>query len=152
MKRNWDIDGFLAYGRHAIYVDQFHMMKRLRRYRFTLAHQLSHLLLHEDIYEGANIESLEDYVRFQNDLDPDLRAAYEFQAMNLAGRVLLPEVSFFGLCEKTLSSVRHRLPADVDRALLGELIAAKVAAVFEVSEEVAVRRLFKDRLWEKGGW
>ena len=98
------------------------------------------------------LESLEDYIRFQNTLDPDLRAAYEFQAMNLAGRILLPDVSFLGLFEKTLSAVRHRLPADVDRALLGELIAAKVASTFEVSEEVAVRRLFKDRLWEKGGW
>jgi hypothetical protein len=105
------------------------------------------MLLHEKIYDEANIHSLDDYVRFQEEMDPDLRAAYEFQAMNLAGRILLPKDTFLKACARVLAPLQRRIPAGTDLSLLCELIAARTGPLFEVSEEVAFRRLFKDRLY-----
>lgn len=149
LRKNWEIDGFLGYERKAIYVDQFQMMNRLTRYRFTLAHEVGHLLLHEDLYKEANIVSLEDYLQFQQKLDSDLRDAYEFQAMNLAGRILLPQRPFMTACRSLLQEVRPKLPEVADWTVVGELIGRRVAPAFEVSDEVAGRRLFKDRLWDE---
>jgi Zn-dependent peptidase ImmA (M78 family) len=124
------------------------MLNRLGRYRFTLAHELCHMLLHREIYDNAKIHSLDDYVRFQEELDPDLRAAYEFQAMNLAGRLLLPKGAFVKACARVLAPLRKRIPTGADLSLLCELVAARTGPQFEVSEEVAFRRLFKDGLYK----
>ncbi len=125
------------------------MMNRVRRYRFTIAHKVAHLVLHDDLYEEAGIRNLEDYLGFQEELDPELRDAYEFQAMNLAGRVLLPRPTFIRACRRVLDTVRAKLSQVKDWNTVGELVAWRVAPEFEVSEEVASRRLFKDRLWDE---
>ena len=107
------------------------------------------MLLHREIYDEAKIHSLEDYLGFQDDLDPDLRAAYEFQAMNLAGRILLPKDAFLEECSRVLAPLKKRIPTGADLSLLCELIAARVGPQFDVSDEVAFRRLFKDGLYKK---
>jgi Zn-dependent peptidase ImmA (M78 family) len=149
LRQNWDVDGFLAFACNAIYVDQWQMVNRVRRYRFTIAHELAHLILHSDLYEEAGIGDLEDYLAYQESLDPDLRDACEYQAMNLAGRILLPRPSFTTACRRVLDSVRAKLTQVKDWNTVGELVASRVAPEFEVSDEVASRRLFKDRLWDE---
>jgi len=42
-----------------ICVDQFQMMHRLARHRLMAAHELKHLVLHQDLYEETLIEALD---------------------------------------------------------------------------------------------
>ena len=42
------------------YLDDF----KYRRVRFSMAHELGHLVLHRDVYESLKIKSLEDYYGF----------------------------------------------------------------------------------------
>jgi hypothetical protein len=68
--------------------------------------------------------------------------------MNLAGRILLPKDTFIEECARVLAPLQKRIPTGADLSLLCELIAAKVGPQFEVSDEVAFRRLFKDGLYK----
>jgi len=151
LKRNSQIDGFLAFDCSAIYVDQYQLEHHPSRYRFTLAHELSHLILHKDIYREASIETLDDYIRWHEELDEYVRSAYEFQAMNLAGRILLPKTTFLSTCERHLSPLRAQIPEEADPSLVCELLGAKVAPEFAVSDEVTFRRLWRDGLCEDLG-
>jgi len=151
LKRNSQIDGFLGFDCSAIYVDQYQLEHYPSRYRFTLAHELSHLILHRDIYHEAGIETLDDYIRWHEELDEYVRSAYEFQAMNLAGRILLPKTTFLSTCERHLSPLRAQIPEEADPSLVCELLGAKVAPEFDVSDEVAFRRLWRDGLCEDLG-
>jgi hypothetical protein len=45
-----DIDAFISSDLKSITIDQYTMEKRENRYRYTLAHEIAHKLLHEDIY------------------------------------------------------------------------------------------------------
>ena len=151
LKRCRDLDGFLSSDGEAIYVDQAQLEKSLHRYRFTLAHEVSHLLLHLDLYREAAPKTLAEYLAFQESFDGDLRNAYEFQAMNVAGRILLPRAPFVRCAGAVLSGLQARIRETADARTICELLASHVAPRFEVSEEVAFRRLWGDRLCDEIG-
>ena len=151
MKRDFDIDGFLAYACDAIYVDQFQLERRRNRYHFTLAHELSHLLLHKDLYENESIRDLQGYLNFMAALDKGDLNNYEWQANNLAGRILLPEKTFVEACRECFIPLKQQIPDDVDKTQVCFHIAEQVADQFEVSGKVAYLRLWNDGLSDQVG-
>ncbi len=68
--------------------------------------------------------------------------------MSLAGRILLPKGTFVEACTRVLAPLQKRIPSGADLTLLCELIASRAGPQFEVSDEVAFRRLFKDGLYK----
>lgn len=50
--KGFEIDGFLTRDFSSIYVDDFVQSNRPTRYRFTLAHEVGHLILHKELLEG----------------------------------------------------------------------------------------------------
>ena len=50
MLKNFDVDGFTSSDLSNIYVDEFIYSNRPGRYRFTLAHEVGHIILHKEIY------------------------------------------------------------------------------------------------------
>lgn len=145
LKNDFDIDGFLACGAETIYVDDGqHRHRSEVRLRFTLAHEISHHELHKEIFDEADIHSLDDYLRFQDELDPVLRDNYEFQAYNVAGRILVPTGKLVEASRDALDTVRGRLPTGIDRRALCSVLAARVAEPFNVSTSVVEKRLLND--------
>ncbi len=49
LQGDFDIDGFMSGDLSRIYIDDFIFKKRPFRYRFTLAHEIGHLILHKDL-------------------------------------------------------------------------------------------------------
>ncbi len=53
LQRDFDIEGFISGDLSCIYVDDFVFQNRLFRYRFTLAHEIGHLVLHKDLIRAS---------------------------------------------------------------------------------------------------
>jgi len=104
LKNVHDIDGWLTSDLRSIIVDEYQIEHFENRYRFTLAHEVSHLVLHKKVYESANISKTDDYLEFIKQLgETGLVANFEWQANNLAGLILVPEYHLFQEAKKIIS-------------------------------------------------
>jgi hypothetical protein len=122
------------------------MLRNENRYRFTLAHEAAHLVPHRKVYEEARIKSLPEYLAFQDAVDPDVRDAHEWQALNF-GRPNTPSQGpFIAACEKKLAPLRRKLPKQYEPRTLCGILANRVAPTFKVSYQTAETRLWGDGL------
>src|SRR2546430_10683886 len=79
------VDGFLSRDRDAIYVDERVSNAIPSRYRFTLAHEVGHLVLHEELYKVAGFQTPAEWLEFQSSLLERDYSRYEFQAYCFGG-------------------------------------------------------------------
>lgn len=147
--RDFRIEGWLSHDGRAIYIDERQCTEMETRYRFSLAHEVSHLLLHADLYRGVRLKSFEDWIAFQDSFDPQVRDSLEWQARSLAGRILVPTAPLVREAQAVLELVKDRLPKDVKVELLFGRLAIPLADMFNVHEEVVRIRLSGDRIGEK---
>ena len=88
-----EIDAFLSSDLNSITVDQ---NLDENRYRFALAHELAHRLLHDEIYKKYNFGNIDEWLSVITDIQ---RSPYqkrerdkaEWQADELAGLILVPK-------------------------------------------------------------
>ena len=119
------------------------------RYRFTLAHEISHILLHSDIYQGRRFQTVEHWLEFQDTFDPQVRDAFEWQARNLAGRILVPTTPLIEQGNKVLTETRDKLPMAIDPEMLWGYLAIPLSDLFNVHQSVLFYRLTGDRVGAK---
>ena len=93
LKNEIGADSYLCIDPHRIVIDQSQENYE-NRLRFTYAHELSHFLLHKDIYDLSRIKDGDSYKEFQNSLTGEEIARLEFQAYFLAGYLLMPKNVF----------------------------------------------------------
>ena len=150
--RDLDIDGFIGSDLQSITVDEFVYKNRVSRYRFTLAHELAHKILHARIYEQFAVTGIQDWERFQDEVNEKDYAILEGQANWFAGLVLVPPQELARVFAKVIAKAKS-LGVDFEKA--GDMalpyIAKGVAAEFEVSAEVGRIRIQKDGLWKLSG-
>lgn len=144
----FEVDGFISSDLKAITVDASMQKHRPGRYRFTLAHELAHAVLHRRIFLANRFARAEDWKRFQRDLDEADRGWLEYQAYAFAGLILVPAESLLAEYQKALR-VAGRAGLSLQSA--GEVarpyIANWLARRFDVSPQVIEKRLNKDELW-----
>lgn len=144
LQRDFRIDGFLAGNMTEISIDEQAYMSVPRRTRFTLAHELSHLLLHEPIFAGR-MRTILDYKKFVESIDDETYAWIEWQARCLAGLILAPHRHLKREFEKALSlASKHGLKPETEPAV--GYICDWISDRFEVSAQVISYRLNKDEL------
>lgn len=90
----FDIDAFLSSDLMSITVDQD---VHENRYRFTLAHELAHRLLHADMYRQYGFGNTEEWLSViagiqASSYQKKEREKAEWQADQLAGLILVPKV------------------------------------------------------------
>ena len=151
LARDWHVDGFLTFIPDTIYVDQRQMETQETRYRFTLAHEVGHWILHRDLYNDEKVSDLEAYLRMYEAMDDEDLSACEFQARNLGGRILLPRAPFLEVVEQAFKPLRPKVPQKADTKLVCGRLAKVVAPRFNVHEQVIETRLFGDGLCEEIG-
>ena len=142
--KEFGIEGWLSHDQSAIHVDGYQFSSLEQRYRFTLVHEVSHLLLHSDMYQGRSFDSVEAWLGFQASIDEELLDNLEWQARNLAGRILVPSVPLLDMAQEALDSRRDRIPSDVDPGTLWGYLAIPLSYKFNVSEQVVEIRLSGD--------
>jgi len=147
--RDFQIESWLSHDTQTIYVDLRQCEEMETRYRFSLAHEVSHLLLHADLFRGSRLDSFADWIAFQEGLDPVLRDNLEWQARSLAGRILVPGGPLVAHAQAMVDRARRRLPHQVSPQALYGSISIPLAALFKVHEEVVRIRLSGDGLGER---
>jgi hypothetical protein len=90
MHKAFDTDGSTTSDLEAIYVEEFVYDQRPGRYRFTLAHEAGHIVLHDKPYRSLKWDSLEEWKRTAQGIDEEQYRWLEWHANAFAGLVLVP--------------------------------------------------------------
>lgn len=64
LHKAFDVDGFLSSDCTSISVDDGIYQSRPGRYRFTLAHEVGHLILHKNIYDKHTFDKIDGWKKF----------------------------------------------------------------------------------------
>jgi len=142
--RDYKIESWLSCDQKAVFVDLRQCEEMETRYRFSLAHEIGHLLLHADLYREVSLGSFEDWISFHEGLDPATRDSLEWQARSLAGRILVPAEPLVRHAQEQIDAVKLRLPKGVDPEALFGAVAIPLSDIFNVHEEVVRIRLSGD--------
>lgn len=88
--RAFEIEAFISSDLTTISVDDTQAETYPNRYRFSLAHELAHLLLHKSIFGGYQFSTIAGWKTTVKMFLPDDYSRLEFQAYALAGLMLVP--------------------------------------------------------------
>src|SRR2546430_809327 len=61
LQEAFEIVGYISKDLRSIYVDQYVFEHREKRYRFSLAHELAHRILHADLFEQLSFSSVAEW-------------------------------------------------------------------------------------------
>lgn len=135
------IDAFISSDFTQITVDEKSLIKFPERTRFSIAHEIGHLILHKTWYEKYGPKNFEDYLTFHDRTDENIYKYIEIQAHTFAGLVLVPT----NLLLKELENRIGKIPRLESPEILIP-IAQDLLEVFEVSGEVIFRRLQNEKI------
>jgi len=136
------IDGFVSHDCTQLYIDEDNYMQQNNRARFTLAHEVGHIIMHRKIIRG--IHTMEEWRKFVLGAGTG-RAIYETEANIFAGCVLMPQdetLRAFEAAKEKISKVfaEQKIPIPKERKIIA-YVAVEIAKIFDVSEQSANIRL-----------
>ena len=124
LRRRWDTYAFIDATGAVISIDA-ELMNEVRlekKYRFTLAEELAHFLIHRHLF--ANCRIIEDRMKIEKTLDERTRAYMESNAKALASAILMPKATVEPLVEslagKLVDGEGHILVDQLVSTLAGE--------------------------------
>ena len=151
LREQLDIEALLMGDLRSILVDQRGFMSpRLEyRLRFSVAHEIGHLILHRDIYAGLQHATAREWFDYISAI-PEVEYGWvEWQAYEFAGRLLVPPEPLREAFQAAIQSAQAAGYSDwlaADEAAL-DYIATRIAPKFGVSAEVIAKRLRVEKLW-----
>jgi hypothetical protein len=145
----FDVDAYITGDLTEIRVDRFIMEHRLARYRFSLAHELAHLLLHKDVFKALKFSTIDEWKAAMQSIPSDDYSWIEWQAYCLAGLILVPERPLKDLFEEKAEEAKRAgvVLSEADDAMR-RIVESHLGRYFEVSADVIGRRMTKDGLWK----
>lgn len=100
--------GFLSANRKIIFIDEYQYDNFVEKYRFTLAHEIGHFVMHESMYEGLSFDSVQEYIEFTHLLPQSELYWYETQSDWFAEQLLVPTTQLEKSCMDLLESNRNQ--------------------------------------------
>ncbi len=131
-----------------IRVDEFVYRHRPNRYRFSLAHELAHRVLHAELFREFAFRTVAQWRHLVTEVIPDEQYRFlEVHANTFAGLILVPTPE---LQEAYCDFVEKARASGIDPGQLSiegkKVLRGHLARVFEVSEEAVGRRLIAESL------
>jgi len=113
------------------------------RIRFSVAHEIGHLVLHANVITRLRTGSYEEWKELQRTLPDAIWGRAEYQAREFAGRLLVPPQKLIeALMElQPLIERARQIAPDLELPVIKELLSPKLARKFFVSDAVIVRRI-----------
>lgn len=139
LKLDYDVDGCLVSSLSRIFIDFDLYMDQENRTRFTLAHEIGHLILHYEIFQELKIKTESDLYKLTENINNEDYKWLEYQAYSFAGHVLVPSTLL-------VSEIKTRLTIKSQGEVSAEdlyPIFPELIEKFNVSGEVLLRRLQK---------
>lgn len=151
LQAGFDVVAFITKDMTEIRVDEYVYMNRLNRYRFSLAHELAHRILHPDLWKEIDFDDIESWKAVVEESIPEREYSFiEFHANFFAGLVLVPSPE---LREQFVECIeltkQHGLDASDEATGAKDVIESNIARHFEVSRDVIHRRIEADGLWDE---
>ena len=151
----FEVDGFTSKDLSSIYVDEDIYNKRPSRYRFTLAHEVGHIILHKDLIKEINPASVAEWEDFYLKVDEDSYSWVEYQAYSFAGLILVPRIPLlkdyaaaiaplFDKIKKARAAGFGLSNDDSYNEYVIDSISQKLTPKYDVSIGVLKKRLFKE--------
>jgi len=147
MYRIFKQSGWLSQDGKVIFVDEYQQDNYWEKYRFTLAHEVGHYIMHKSVYDGPLFDSEEECILFFRTRDRRQVHWYEQQADWFAGHVLVPTEHLDRLCVALL--IENRDQFETDKMLSSEFwsfAASELAPVFQVNHIVVKIRIDRENL------
>lgn len=147
-----DIDAFLKTDLSGFFIDReiYENSKYENRRRFSYAHELGHLFLHDYIYKRMNFMSYKEWKEFIHTISEKEYVAFEFQANEFAGRFLVPREELIVQIDRAVEVLKKEdlshLVSDYSD-MVQPYLAKYIHGIFGVSEWVIERRLEREELW-----
>lgn len=144
-----EIDAFTSRNCRTVYVDHSIMEHRSpNRYRFSLAHELGHIVLHQEVYAAISFSKAEEWKEVIRGIEESDREWLEWQGYNFAGLILVPRKPLKELLNKAIEiATRAGFPLKDNDEVTKSYVSAWLGKQFEVSSQVIQKRLDKDNLW-----
>jgi Zn-dependent peptidase ImmA (M78 family) len=143
-------NGFLSRDRSTIYVDEIQSDEFPEKYRFTLAHELGHFVLHKNYYEDLSFESVDEFIKWKLSVPQDEIGWFETHADWFAEQVLVPITCLEATCKEIIDNYQHIfsqftvIPDD-----FWSYISKEVARPFEVNPPVIELRIKRTGLADR---
>jgi hypothetical protein len=151
--RSFEVNAFISSDFSRIYVDEYLYQNLEPQYRFTLAHELGHMVLHSGYYKQFKIDGLASYVKFVSGVGEDEYKLIETQANHFAGLFLVPAAAlrenFSEQAKDIVRFISSRYKGQRRDNYLGtavELIARKLSPIFNVHHQPIQIRIERDGL------
>ena len=149
LQDSFDVVAYITKDRTEIRVDQYVLEHRENRYRFSLAHELGHVVLHPELFEFLNFGDIAAWKQAMRESIPEKEYRYlEWHANEFAGAVLVPSaelITAFGKWRQKVAELGLVLEEQADG--VRDTIEEYVAKEFMVSPAVIHRRLESLKLW-----
>lgn len=151
--KSFDVNAFISNDFRKVYIDEYLYLNLESQYRFTLAHELGHMVLHSGYYKQFKIDSIASYVKFVAGIGEDQYKLIETQANHFAGLFLVPAAALRGhFLEQAKDIVRFissrykRQRRDNYLGTAIELISHKLSPIFNVHYQPIQIRIERDGL------
>lgn len=136
IKQLLDIDAFINQRFSEIFIDELSFKKYPARTRFSIAHEIGHLILHREWYENSGPGNVDNYLEFLDRIDDETYQKIERQASTFAGLILIPTKHLTEIIKQRVG----KIPNNEEPELLAGIIQ-DLPAVFNVSEMPILWRL-----------
>jgi len=148
---NFDTVAFISRDLTTIYVDEYILQKRENRYRFSVAHELAHRVLHADVFRQLSFDSIASWKDVvTNTIPEDQYGFVESHANTFAGLVLLPQAELRQAFSQAIDRAKQ---AGVDIIGAGfvarDIIESYVGREFSAAQKTAHIRIERDGLWDE---
>lgn len=141
------LNGFLSRDRTTIYVDELQYDQFNEKYRFTIAHELGHYILHKSCYENLPFKSPDEYVKWRLSITPEDISWFETHGDWFAGHVLVPTNRLEKICLKVVSKYQDKfLKFKTIPDEIWSYISNEVATYFDVNPPVVEIRIKKENI------
>ncbi len=151
LEKHIGLVGFLSNDFSTIYVDENVHDYQEARFRFTLAHEIGHLMLHKSMYKDLSFRTPVEWKSIQLRMKDDVRKWFEWQANCFAGLVLVPRDEFVINVNKCIKGIDEQgIGLKENWEFAWESIADYLAReVFNVSSGTILSRLHYDKIRER---
>ncbi len=137
-----DIEGFISNNFKNIFIDNniYSDERYENRLRFTLAHEVGHLILHKNIILKCKFRTENEWINFREDMSEDDLDWFEWQAYEFAGRLLVPKNVLLKEIEKhkeKIDKYYEGFDNNKDEMII-KAISRVVCTKFKVSDNVII--------------
>ena len=151
--RDFNINAFTSSDLKKIYIDEHLYLNLVHQYRFTLGHELGHIVLHKYFYKQFEIKDIGSYIDFLNSVDDTEYGYLEYQAHCFGGHFLVPSNHLepqFNKHSKNIIDFVKKSFKGVERKnyieLAVNIIAKKMSPAFNLHPRPIQIRIFKSGL------